>query len=157
MRLFIVDGIKYRRIGDQDCYAQELFEQNELFGYLSRNMIASAKSVYDHVVYDSDVEASFAEAFERNDEIKVYAKLPPWFRIDTPLGAYNPDWAVVVDQNGSQRLYFVVESKGSLFSDALRPIEEAKIRCGKEHFQALGEDITFRWDNSYESLSEGFS
>jgi len=154
MRLFIVDGIKYHRIGDEHFYAQELFKEEELFGYLSRNMLESRKSVYDHVVYDSDVEASFAEAFERNDEIKVYAKLPGWFRIDTPLGSYNPDWAVVVTADGQDRLYFVVESKGSLFSDALRPTEEAKIKCGREHFKALGEDVVFRWDNNYESFSK---
>lgn len=157
MRLFIVDGIKYHRIGDEHFYAQELFREEELFGYLSRNMLESRKSVYDHVVYDSDVEASFAEAFERNDEIKVYAKLPAWFRIDTPLGSYNPDWAVVVTADGQDRLYFVVESKGSLFSDALRPTEEAKIKCGREHFKALGEDVLFRWDNNYESFSKAFS
>lgn len=157
MRLFIVDGIRYQRIGDEHYYAQELFEEQELFGYLNRNMIESDKSVHDHVVYDSDVEANFAEAFERNDEIKVYAKLPPWFRIDTPLGGYNPDWAVVVETDGQQRLYFVVESKGSLFTDTLRPQEEAKIKCGKAHFRALGEDVTFRVDNDYESFSRGIS
>ncbi|MDZ7808946.1 MAG: hypothetical protein U5L11_00915 [Arhodomonas sp.] len=71
MRLFIVDGIKYQKIGDEHFYAQELFEENELFGYLSKNMLESKKSVFDHVVYDSDVEAKFAEAFERNDAVKV--------------------------------------------------------------------------------------
>jgi type III restriction enzyme len=157
MRLFIVDGIRYHRIGDDRFYAQELFEERELFGYLQRNMIESHKSVYDHVVYDSDVESNFAEAFERNEAIRIYAKLPPWFRIDTPLGGYNPDWAVLVDRDGEQRLYFVIESKGSLFTDALRPTEEAKIQCGKAHFQALGEDVTFRVDNDYDSFSQAFS
>ena len=157
MELFIVDGIKYQKLGDDQFYAQELFEQEELFGYLSRNMIESEKSVYDHVVYDSDVEANFAEAFERNDEIKVYAKLPPWFHIDTPLGAYNPDWAVVVDTDGQERLYFVVESKGSLFSDALRPTEKAKIKCGEAHFEALGNEVEFRVDDNYAGFSERFS
>jgi type III restriction enzyme len=156
MRLFIVDGIKYQKIGDEHFYAQELFEEQELAGYLSRNMVESTKGVYDHVVYDSDVEAQFAEAFERNDEVKVYAKLPTWFRIDTPLGGYNPDWAVLVDHNGAERLYFVVESKGSLFSDALRPTEEAKIKCGRAHFQALGTDVEFRWDESYDSFRHAF-
>ena len=157
MRLFIVDGIRYEKIGDDSYYCQALFEHEELFGYLSQNMVESEKSVYDHVVYDSDVEAAFAESFERNDEIKVYAKLPPWFRIDTPLGSYNPDWAVLVDRDGQERLYFVVESKASLFSDALRPIEEAKIKCGKAHFKALGGDVEFRWDNDYQSFSQAFS
>jgi type III restriction enzyme len=153
MRLFIVDGIQYRRIGDQDCYAQELFEQNELFGYLSKNMIASAKSVYDHVVYDSEVEEAFARSFEQSDEVKVFAKLPGWFKIDTPLGSYNPDWAVLVELDGQERLFFVVESKGSLFSDALRPIEQGKIDCGKAHFAALGTDVAFTVANNYSSFS----
>ncbi|WP_435103787.1 type III restriction-modification system endonuclease [Arhodomonas sp. AD133] len=157
MRLFIVDDIKYQKIGDDHFYAQELFEEEELFGYLSRNMIESEKSVYDHVVYDSDVEANFAEAFERNDEVKVYAKLPWWFRIDTPLGSYNPDWAVVVDVRGKERLYFVVETKGDLFSDALRPSEKAKIQCGEKHFEALGEDVTFTPEKDYEEFRQTFS
>ena len=153
MRLFIVDGIRYRTIGGDHFYSQELFEEQELFGYLSRNMMESQKSVYDHVVYDSEVEANFAEAFERNDEIKLYAKLPPWFRIDTPLGGYNPDWAVLVEDEGRERLYFVVETKGELFTDSLRPAEEAKIKCGEAHFEALGQDVSFRVDSDYESFS----
>jgi len=96
MRLCIVDGIKYEKIGDEFYYAQELFKDNELFGYLSKNMLESKKSVYDHVVYDSDIEEGFAQKLELNDEIKVYAKLPAWFTINTPLGTYNPDWAVLV-------------------------------------------------------------
>lgn len=157
MRLFIVDGIRYEKIGDDHYYAQELFEQEELSGYLSRNMLTSDKSVYDHVVYDSGPELHFAEAFERNEDIKLYAKLPPWFTIDTPLGSYNPDWAVLVDTDGSERLYFVIESKGSLYSDALRPAEEAKIKCGKAHFKALDVDVDFRVDNDYRSFSQTFS
>ena len=157
MRLFIVDGIKYQRIGDQHCYAQELFEQNELFGYLSKNMIASAKSVYDYVVYDSEVEEEFARSFEQSDEVKVFAKLPGWFKIDTPLGSYNPDWAVLVETDGQQRLFFVVESKGSLFSDALRPIEQGKIDCGKAHFEALGTDVEFTVANNYSAFSSEIS
>jgi type III restriction enzyme len=157
MRLFIVDGIKYQRIGDQHCYAQELFEQNELFGYLSKNMIASAKSVYDHVIYDSEVEEEFARSFEQSDEVKVFAKLPGWFKIDTPLGSYNPDWAVLVETDGQQRLFFVVESKGSLFSDALRPIEQGKIDCGKAHFEALGTDVEFTVANNYSAFSSEIS
>ena len=153
MRLFIVDGIKYEKIGDQQFYAQELFEENELFGYLSKNMLESSKSVYDHVVYDSDVEAEFARSFELSDDIKVYAKLPGWFKIETPLGSYNPDWAVLVEMDGERRLYFVVETKGSLFSDALRPTEQAKIECGREHFKALGADVEFTVANNYDTFS----
>jgi len=157
MRLFIVDGIKYQKLGEESYYAQELFEENELYGYLSKNMLESHKSVFDHVVYDSDVEEEFARSFELNDEIKVYAKLPGWFKIDTPLGSYNPDWAVLVEVDGQARLYFVVESKGSLFTDALRPTEQAKIDCGRKHFKALETDAEFAVANNFESLAERFA
>lgn len=136
-RLAIVDGIKYQRLGDECYYAQELFEQEELTGYL-RNMLASTKSVYEHVVYDSpNVERHFAEELEKNEAVKVYAKLPGWFKVPTPLGTYNPDWAVLVEVDGTERLYFVVETKSGLFTDDLRDTESAKIECGKAHFEAL--------------------
>jgi len=154
MRIFIVDGIKYQKIGDQHYYTQELYEENELYGYLSKNMLESKKSVFDHVVYDSDVEADFAKSFELSDDVKVYAKLPGWFRIDTPLGSYNPDWAVLVELESQPRLYFVVESKGSLFSEALRVSENAKIKCGREHFKALGGEVEFTVANNYQTFSE---
>ena len=116
MRYLIVDGIKYEKLGDEEYYAQELFEDEELHGYLSKNMLESDKSVYDYVVYDSDVEASFAQAMEKNARVKVYAKLPGWFTIDTPLGKYNPDWAVFIEKNNEEKLFFVFETKGSIIS-----------------------------------------
>mgnify|MGYP005852545045 CR=1 FL=1 len=135
-RLAIVDGIKYQRLGDEHYYAQELFEQEELTGYL-KNLIDAKKSVYEQVIYDSDTEAAFAVQLENNKAIKVYAKLPGWFTVPTPLGGYNPDWAVLVEQDGSERLYFVVETKSSPFAGDLRDRENAKIRCGEAHFEAL--------------------
>lgn len=136
-RLVVVDGIKYQRLGDKHYYAQELFEKEELTGYL-KNMMDAAKSVYEKVVYDAGTEAEFADALEKNTAIKVYAKLPGWFTVPTPLGSYNPDWAVMVEKDGVERLYFVVETKGGLFADDLRDKERAKIECGKAHFKALG-------------------
>ncbi|MEW5773316.1 MAG: DEAD/DEAH box helicase family protein [Thermodesulfobacteriota bacterium] len=135
-RLALVDGIKYQRLGDEHYFAQELFEQEELTGYL-KNLLPSEKSVYEHVVYDMDTERQFADQLEKNNAIKVYAKLPGWFTVPTPLGSYNPDWAVLVDKDGEERLYFVVETKSSLFADELRSRETGKIACGKAHFQAL--------------------
>jgi len=85
--------------------------------------------------------------------VKVFAKLPGWFKIDTPLGSYNPDWAVLVDTDGRPRLFFVVDAKGSLFSDALRPIEQGKIDCGKAHFKALGSAVQFTVANNYTAFS----
>jgi len=135
-RLAIVDGIKYQRLGDEYYYAQELFEQEELTGYL-KNMLAVTKSVYEQVVYESGHERRFADQLEKNDAIKLYAKLPGWFKVPTPLGAYNPDWAVLVEKDGAERLYLVVETKSGLFTDDLRDKERAKIECGKAHFTAL--------------------
>ena len=135
-RLALVDGIKYQRIGDEDYYAQQLFETEELVGYL-KSMIDANKSVHEQVIYQSDTERTFAEELEMNEAIKVYAKLPGWFRIDTPIGPYNPDWALLVEKDGAERLYFVVETKSGLFTDDLRDKEEAKIKCGSAHFKAL--------------------
>ena len=136
-RFALVDGIKYTRIGDEHVYAQELFEQEELKGYL-KNTLQVQKSVYTHVVYDSGgVEKSFAEDMERNEKVKVYAKLPAWFKVPTPLGSYNPDWAVVVEDEGDEKLYFVVETKSSIWWDDLRHLEGAKIKCGEKHFEEI--------------------
>jgi type III restriction enzyme len=135
-RLAIVDGVKYQRLGDEHYYAQELFEQEELTGYL-KNLLPAEKSVYESVVYDSSIESSFAEQLENNTAIKLYAKLPGWFVVPTPLGGYNPDWAVLVEKDGEERLYFVVETKSGLFADGLREIEKGKIVCGRAHFAAL--------------------
>jgi type III restriction enzyme len=136
-RLALVDGIKYQRLGDMHYYAQELFEEEELTGYL-KNMIPSKKSVYEQIVYDSEsVERPFAEELEKHTAVKVYAKLPGWFKIPTPLGTYNPDWAVLIEKDGAERVYFVVETKGSCIADDRRKGENAKIECGREHFSTL--------------------
>jgi type III restriction enzyme len=135
-RLAIVDGIKYQRLGDEFYYAQELFEQEELNGYL-KNMLAVNRGVHEYVVYQSDTERSFAEQLDKNESVKVFAKLPGWFQLPTPLGPYNPDWAVLIEQDGAERIYFVVETKSSLFDDDLRDKEGAKIDCGEAHFKAL--------------------
>ena len=135
-RMTLVDGIKYQRIGAEAYYAQQLFETEELSGYL-KSMIDANKSVHEQVIYQSDTERTFADDLEKNEAIKVYAKLPGWFKIPTPLGPYNPDWAVLVEKDGAERLYFVVETKSSLFTGDLRDKESAKIECGKAHFKAL--------------------
>ena len=135
-RLALVDGIKYQRIGVEDYYAQQLFETEELVGYL-KSMNDANKSVHEQVIYQSGTERTFAEQLEMNEAIKVYVKLPGWFRVPTPLGPYNPDWAVLVEKDGAERLYFVVETKSGLFTDDLRDKEEAKIECGRAHFKAL--------------------
>ncbi len=136
-RLALVDGIRYTKIGNDHFYAQELFHQEELKGYL-KNTLETKKSVYTHVVYDSvGVEKTFAEDLEKNEKVKVYAKLPAWFKVPTPLGTYNPDWAIVVENKGEEKLYFVVETKGSTWWDDLRYLEGAKIKCGEKHFDEI--------------------
>jgi type III restriction enzyme len=135
-RMALVDGIKYQRLGNEFFYAQELFENEELTGYL-KNTLAVTKSVHEHVVYGLGGERTFAEKLEQNTAVKVYAKLPGWFKVPTPLGTYNPDWAVLVEQDGAERLFFVVEAKPSLFAEDLRGKEDAKIECGKAHFKEL--------------------
>ena len=154
MQLFIVDGIKYTKLGDTEFYAQELFASEELTGYLNQNMFESQHSVYDYVVYDSNIERSFAEQLEENESVKVYAKLPNWFKIPTPLGNYNPDWAVVVENAGLDKLYFVIETKGSTDSKDIRPTEDAKIVCGMKHFEELGNQARFMRTDSFQKLAE---
>ncbi len=144
MRKLLVDGIKYTKIGPDAFYAQELFETEELVGYLEQNMLESDKSIYEYVVYDSaGVEKTFAQRLEANELVKVYAKLPSWFKVNTPLGTYNPDWAVVIDDQGKSRLYFVLETKGSTDMEDLRGTEAQKIKCGEKHFEALGSEVQF--------------
>lgn len=139
MRLHIVDGIVYTKIGNNECYSQELFDEEELSGYLKSNMIESTKSPYEFTIYDSGIEKELSKEFEKNSNVKVYAKLPDWFKIETPLGNYNPDWAVLFEIEDKEQLYFVVESKGAMGYDFLRPAEKGKIDCGKKHFQELAE------------------
>jgi type III restriction enzyme len=154
MRQMIVDGIKYTKIGDDEYYAQELFECEELTGYLYKNMIESKKSVYEYVVYDSANEENFAKSFENNKSVKLYAKLPSWFTIPTPLGSYNPDWAVLIEADGKDKLYFVLETKADTMFDALRPTESAKIKCGKKHFEALGNEVDFEDIDNFDKFMD---
>lgn len=150
----LVDGIKYEKIGEQEFYAQELFLGHELQGYLEQNMVEVRKSLYSHIVYDSQTESEFAKGLERNEAVKLYSKLPGWFKIDTPLGSYNPDWAILIDKDGVDRLYFVVETKSSLFDEDLRLVEQDKIKCGHAHFKALGTGVDYRLANSVDVLGQ---
>jgi len=136
-QLALVDGIRYQRLGGEYFFAQELFETETLFGYLRNMLLGTQKSVYEDVVYDMGTEHDFAKRLEDEMSVKVYAKLPGWFKVPTPLGSYNPDWAVLIQDDDGERLFFVVETKGSMFGDDLRKREAAKIECGRRHFEAL--------------------
>jgi type III restriction enzyme len=86
--------------------------------------------------------------------VKLFTKLPSWFKINTPLGSYNPDWAILIEKDTQERLYFVVESKGSLFTEDLRESEESKIDCAKKHFQEISTDIKYTVTNGFENFRE---
>lgn len=154
MRRLLVDGIKYTKIGDDEYYAQELFEDEELFGYMNHNMYPSERGVYEYVIYDSKNEEKFAKQFENNEAVKCYAKLPDWFKIPTPLGSYNPDWAVLIENEGAEKLYFVIETKANTQIDMLRPTESDKIACGHKHFEALSQDIDFEETDDFNKFIE---
>ena len=153
MSNFIVDGIKYEKLENQ-FYGQELFDTKELNTYLKEGMVESIKSPYNYVVDDSDIEQNMARRLEASSNVKVYAKLPSWFKIDTPLGTYNPDWAVLYEKDGTEKLYLIVETKGTLWSEELRPKESAKIKCGIKHFEAINQEILFKQTDTFENLED---
>jgi type III restriction enzyme len=137
-RRTLVDGVQYHRITDS-IYAQELFRNEELTGYLS-NLVPATRSIYEDTVCDSETERSFARELESNDAVKLYVKLPGWFTIPTPLGSYNPDWAVLISRDGEERLYFVIETKSSLYDEDLRFKERTNMICGERHFMEIAPD-----------------
>ena len=153
---FIVEkGLEYKRLENEEFYAQEIFEpKNPIKGYLTSNLIASEKSPYDYVKFDSKIESELATAFEQSDNVKVFAKLPDGFNIPTPLGNYNPDWAVLWDKNGEQKLYFVLESKGSLDKNNLRITEKYKIECGRKHFELLDNQVSYNVISSINDINK---
>lgn len=136
-QLALVGDIKYEKIGDEQYFAQELFGDNELIGYVDKMLENSPKSVMESVLFDSIVEKQFAERLEASDRVKIYTKLPREFTIPTPLGPYNPDWAVVATTPEGEKLYFIVETKGNLKD--LRNRESAKIHCGGVHVDAIAD------------------
>ena len=115
----------------------QLFESRELEAYL-RNLVKIDKFIRDYIGFDSEVERNFAEKLDRMDNVKLFVKLPGWFRIATPVGSYNPDWAIVLECD--EKLYLVRETKGATDTAQLRWSELARIKCGKAHFDELGVD-----------------
>ena len=134
----MIAGIKYERINGSE-YEMLLFEENELTGYLS-NMLDVDKSIYDAVLWESEVEREFAEAMSTREDIRLFVKLPGWFKIETPIGTYNPDWAIVKEND--EKVYLVRETKSTKDQLRLRGSEWAKIQCGKAHFSELGVDFS---------------
>jgi type III restriction enzyme len=137
----MIDGIKYEKIGSKD-YEMLLFEENEIETYLDSltfGVSKNDKTIYDkYMPLDSDVEAGFAKECETREDIEFYFKLPFWFHIDTPIGKYNPDWALVF--KNEKKIYFVAETKSSKELSKLRNEERLKIKCGTAHFDQF-EDV----------------
>ena len=139
-----IDGIRYMRLEGEEYFLQEIFEDEELRAYLDKNAVEVQRSVYDHVIYDSDtVELPFAKALDEDEDVRMFFKIPSKFKIETPIGTYNPDWAVYMDKDGAKKLYFVIETKGTTRLEGLRGDEQDKIKCGREHFAALDNDVVF--------------
>ena len=136
----VVQCIKYEKL--EDKFSTDIFTENMLRGKLGINAIESTKSLYDMVVLDSKgIEKNFAESLEREEDVVVYTKLPNGFYINTPMGKYNPDWAVAFREGSVKHVYFVAESKGNdLQNSQLRGSEESKIECARRHFKAISDN-----------------
>ena len=149
LKSMIIEGIKYEKI-DNEVYVMRKFEETEVERDLIK-LFKTEKSVYDYIEFDSEIERKFAEKLNDRDDIKLFVKLPAWFKVDTPVGTYNPDWAIVKDdEQKGEKLYLVRETKGSIENGQLRPNEEFKIDCGKQHFKAL--DINYKVVTKLEEL-----
>ena len=140
-----IDGIKYVKLAGQEYYAQEIFDSQEFIAYLDRNAISVEHSIYDYLIYDSGVESRFAKSLDDDPDVKMFFKIPRRFKIETPIGPYNPDWAVFLEKDGEEKLYFVLESKGTTNLFDTRTPERLKIHCGEKHFAAL-DDVEFPKD-----------
>ena len=133
----LVDGIKYEKIqgdGSEAEWEQLLFKNEEMINYLTALQVQH--SIYEYVEYDSEIEREFARRLDQREDIKLFVKLPRWFVIDTPVGKYNPDWAIM--KHDVKSLYLVRETKGTRDFLKLRNSEADKVRCGARHFNSIG-------------------
>jgi type III restriction enzyme len=148
----IINCITYHKT--EDCYDDIVFTENLEGGVLGKNIIEVKKHIYNYLRFDSDIEKKFAENMEVG-EVSVYAKLPSGFKIPTPIGNYNPDWAIVIDKDDCKYVYLIAETKGDLESMNLRGGEKSKIEYAKKHFASLNENkIKYTVVNNYENLME---
>lgn len=154
----MIDGIKYQKIGTSE-YEMALFEEQELEVYLndfSFKVSDPSKTIYeDFIPLDSGVESQFAKDCETSGQVKFYFKLPNWFKIPTPIGSYNPDWAIVFEDD--QKIYFVAETKDTgtpqVDLSKLSGDEQLKIKCGKAHFNEF-DNLEYRVVNKVGQLIE---
>lgn len=149
----IIEHITYDVLDEQ--YGTDIFTDPTIKGKLGVNAMKAKKHLYDHIVYDSSNERDFATDLDTNTNVAVYVKLPDGFYISTPVGHYNPDWAIAFYEGSVKHIYFVAETKGSMNSMQLRLIEESKIHCAREHFKAISNgNVVYDVVDSYTSLME---
>ena len=147
----IIEHITYHALDDH--YGTEVFTEPTIKGKLNVNAMKAQKHLYDHIVYDSTNEHDFATELDTNKSVAVYVKLPNGFYISTPVGKYNPDWAIAFYEGEVKHIYFIAETKGSMSSMQFRDIEKGKIHCAKEHFKAISSDnVVYDVVDSYQSL-----
>lgn len=147
----IIGHIEYSLL--DKTYDIDVFTENTLKGKLDVNAMKTRKHLYDNLVYDSKVERNFATELEASDKVAVYVKLPNKFFIPTPVGRYNPDWAIAFYEGSVKHIYFVAETKGTMSSIELRTIEKSKIDCAKKYFEKLkSDDVIYDVVNSYDEL-----
>ena len=149
----IIEHITYDVLDEH--YDTNIFTEPTIRGKLGVNAMKAKKHLYDHIVYDSSNERDFATDLDTNTDVAVYVKLPDGFYISTPVGHYNPDWAIAFYEGKVKHIYFVAETKGSMNSMQLRMIEESKIHCAREHFKAISSgNVVYDVVDSYKSLLE---
>ena len=147
----IIQHITYNMLDER--YDTDIFTEPTLKGKLGTNAMKAQRHLYDHIVYDSINERDFATDLDTNTDVAVYVKLPDSFYISTPVGRYNPDWAIAFCDGSVKHNYFVAETKGSMRSMQLRLIEESKIHCAREHFKAISNgDVVYDVVDSYAAL-----
>jgi type III restriction enzyme len=149
----IIERITYN--ATDQSYGTDIFTKNNLKGMLGENALAVDKHIYDYVITDSKTEKKFARNLDVSREVSVYAKLPGGFFIPTPVGNYNPDWAIVFEEDKVKHVYFIAETKGSMDSLEFRGIEKAKIHCAKKHFEKISNNsVKYDAVDSFEKLLE---
>lgn len=149
----IIEHITYDVLDEH--YGMDVFTDPTIKGKLGVNVMKAKKHLYNHIVYDSSNECDFATDLDTNTDVAVYVKLPDGFYISTPVGHYNPDWAIAFYEGKVKHIYFVAETKGSMSSMQLRLIEESKIHCAREHFKAISDgNVVYDVVDSYKSLLE---
>ena len=147
----IVQHITYNVLNEH--YDTDIFTEPTIKGKLGTNVMKAQRHLYDHIVYDSTNERDFASDLDINTNVAVYVKLPDSFYIATPVGKYNPDWAIAFYEGTVKHIYFVAETKGSLRSMQLRDIEKAKIHCAREHFKVISNsNVVYDVVDSYQTL-----